>query len=209
MKYLLSIIAVFFLITSCKKEKITSNPKNLALKLEAIAKEDQKFRKHRGEIKEKHGMNSPQMIELNKNQSKVDSANLKTVIEIIKELGTYPGKSHVGIKASKSAFFVLQHAPIEIRKNYLNMILDAAASNELSKMNAAMFHDKCLMDQGKPQIYGTQIKYETVTNNAGATYDTSYVWAIQDTVNIDQMRRDNGLNPLENYLSGYGKSRWK
>jgi len=205
---IITLLLISSAFISCKKEKITANPKALALKLEAIAKEDQKYRQHQGEIKERHGKNSVEMKELLRNQSKVDSANVKTVVEIIKELGAYPGKSLVGIEASKTAFYVLYHAPLELRKNYLDLILEASANNELSKTNGARFHDRCLMDQGLPQIYGTQMKSETITNSRGATYDTTYLWNIKDTINIDQLRRNNGLVPLEKFLSGYGKSRW-
>jgi len=206
--YVIVCLFFSFCFTSCKKEKITANPKTLALKLEAISKEDIKYRQHHGEMKERHGLNSPEVKSLMANQSKIDSANLKTVIDIIKELGAYPGKSLVGIEASKTAFYVLQHAPLEIRTNYLDMILEAAESNELSPRNAATFHDQCLADQGKPQLYGTYIKTGNYTNpTTGYVYDTTYLWKIQDTLSIDSVRKSKGLIPLEKYLNGYGISR--
>lgn len=207
--YVIVSLILCLCITSCKKEKITSDPKSLAIKLETIGMEDNKYRQHHGEMKERHGLNSPELKALMIKQAKIDSANIKTVIDIIKELGAYPGKSLVGIEASKTAFFVLQHAPLEIRINYLEMILEAAENNELSRRNAAMFHDQCLADQGKPQLYGTFIKSGNYINpTTGYEYDTTFLWQIKDTFNIDAVRKSKGLISLEKYLNGYGISRW-
>lgn len=140
---------------------------------------------------------------------KIDSSNVVRILEILDEVGRYPGKSLVGHKASKTVFLVLQHAPDFIQSEYLEMILQAGKENELDANSVALYHDRYLMHQNLPQIYGSQVRFTTKTDSiTGEKIEIGYVWPIADTTNIDSLRMYNGLGPLEEYLNQFGLSRW-
>ena len=126
-------------------------------------------------------------------------------MKIIKDVGGYPGKTMVGESARKVTFFVLQHSSPEIQKQHLNLILNAAEKLELKKSYAAMFHDRVLMYDNQPQIYGTQIKGETVFDSlSGKSIKKRYLWPIKDVSIVDSLRLWNGLGPLQAYLYEMG-----
>ena len=150
------------------------------------------------------------MMDLWKVQLKIDSSNLARVREIIKLYGGLPARSQVGVGPSETVFFVLQHAPDSVHSLYIDMILEAAKDNELDKSLAAMYHDRYLMHNGQDQLYGTQVRFDRTTDPlTNEERDSAYVWPIADTTNIDDLRYENNLGPLEEYLSHFGLSRWK
>lgn len=171
---------------------------------------DQKYRNQMPAVQEECGWNSSEMSELWKKQNKIDQSNLKRILEIIDKLDGYPGKSLVGISSSKVAFYVLQHAPDSIQEEYYDLIIKSSQENELDKRFAAMYQDRYYMRRGEPQIFGTQIRSEYVTDSlTGERIERTFVWPIADTTNIDSVRRWNGLGRLEEYLNGFGISRWE
>ncbi|HYF70907.1 MAG TPA: DUF6624 domain-containing protein [Ohtaekwangia sp.] len=128
----------------------------------------------------------------------------------MEEVGTYPGESLVGASASEAAFFVLQHAADSVQDKYYDIILTAGKNKELKARLTSMYQDRYLMHRNEPQIYGTQIRIEHITDaNTGLKRDSAYVWPIADTTKIDSLRLWNGHGPLEDYLNSFGLSRWK
>jgi len=207
-KFFIQVNLILFALFGCNQ---TSKIDKTALKseLDSIYYADQNIREKMSLVMDEKGWNSPEMNELWALQNQLDASNLKRIIEIIDEVGTYPGKSLVGEPASTTTFYVLQHAPDSIQAIYLDLILDAAKNNELEKKRAALYYDRYLMHKGEPQIYGTQSKTiffrDPIT---GKRKDSSYVWPIADTTNIDSIRKSVGLGPLEEYLNRFGLSRW-
>lgn len=200
---------ISLILFSCHREQ-TINYEKLALELDSILVEDQKYRSQMKNTFETYGWDSDEMRQLWSYQDKIDSSNLIRIIEIIKEVGTYPGETLVGATASEAAFYVLQHAPDSIQDKYYNVIVTAGKNKELKARLASMYQDRYLMHRGQPQIYGTQIRTEHVTDaKTGLRRDSTFVWPIADTTKIDSLRRWNGHGPLEDYLNTYGLSRWK
>jgi hypothetical protein len=72
----------------------------------------------------------------------------------------------------------------------LALIEKAVKNGDLSKEQYALMKDRILMDEGKPQLFGSQIKN-------GKLYDL----AEPETVN--QRRQEMGLEPIEDYLKGF------
>ncbi|SMG29119.1 hypothetical protein SAMN05661096_01798 [Marivirga sericea] len=199
---------LLLILFSCNTEK-SLNTEKLAIELDSILVVDQKYRLQMQEVQEEYGWNSPEMGELWKKQMQIDRSNLERVIEIIDQVGGYPGKSLVGNSASKSTFYVLQHAPDIIQEKYYNLIVAAAKENELDKRLAGMYQDRYLMHRGEDQLFGTQIRSEYETDSiSGERFEKTFVWPIADTTRIDSVRMVNGLGPLEDYLSSFGLSRW-
>lgn len=186
------------------------NTEELAKELDSILIVDQKYRAQMQGVQQEYGWNSAEMVELWKKQNEIDQSNLKRILEIINTVEGYPGKSMVGISASKTTFFVLQHAPDSIQEQYYDLIIKAAQDNELDKRLAAMYQDRYLMHRGESQIYGTQIRTEyEIDSLTGEQIARTFVWPIADTTNIDSLRMWNGLGPLEEYVNGFGISRWE
>jgi len=200
---------LLILVIGCK-QKPTINTDELAKELDSIMVVDQKYRAQMQGVQQEYGWNSPEMTELWKKQSEIDESNLKRILEIIDLVDGYPGKSLVGNSSSKVTFYVLQHSPDSIQEKYYDLIIKAAEENELDKRLAAMYQDRYLMHRGEPQIFGTQIRSEYETDSlTGERTERTFVWQIADTTNIDSVRMWNGLGPLEDYLNGFGISRWE
>ncbi len=112
-------------------------------------------------------------------QAVIDSSNMAFVENYFITNG-YPGKSVVGEESSLAAWYVLQHNPDKIA-TYLPLIKKAAADGEISMRSAAMMEDRYLMNEGKPQVYGTQ----------GMHYDDergSFIWPIENPETVNERR---------------------
>ena len=110
-------------------------------------------------------------------QQVIDSANMAFVERLFVTEG-YPGKSVVGEPTNKVAWYVLQHNPDKI-ETYLPLIKKAGEAGELPLSLVAMMEDRYLMNQGKPQVYGTQGR----TDESG-----SYIWPIKDPETVNDRR---------------------
>lgn len=131
-----------------------------------------------------------------------DSLNMIRVEQIIKQYG-YPGKSLVGEKTSKAAFYVIQHSK-KIDK-YLPIIKKAAEKKELPFNLYAMMLDRSLMYSGKEQIYGTQGKGLEVRDKNGNKEFTTIIWPIKDPSNVNKRRIKAGLElTIEEYAKQLG-----
>lgn len=218
MRVLLAILCLV-LIVGCFDYRRKENDRNsvtrdidtltLVHELDSIFELDQKYRAEMQSVRNEFGWNSDEFNKLWTKQNKIDSSNLQRILEIIEDVGGYPGQSLVGLSASKTTFYVLQHAPDSIQEEYYDMIVGAAKENELKRGLAAMYQDRYLMHRGELQLFGTQVRIEYNTDSlTGQKTETAYVWPIADTTNIDSLRLWNGLPNLEDYLNKYGISRW-
>jgi len=124
-------------------------------------------------------------------QMEIDQSNLQFIDSVIQQYG-YPGKSLVGNKAGQAAWYVIQHS--DRIDDFLPQIELAALTGELPYRLYAMMLDRSLMNQGKPQIYGTQ----------GLTLaDGSNVfWPIEDPDNVNDRRDKAGFGTsIEEYAA--------
>lgn len=106
----------------------------------------------------------------------VDRSNSERICEIIKVYG-YPGKTLVGVPTNVAAWYVIQHS--EDTGRYFPMIRQASAQGELPFTFVATMEDRLLMQQGKKQIYGTQVNCD----ESGC-----YVWPIVKSSQVNQRR---------------------
>lgn len=92
-----------------------------------------------------------------------------------------------------SAFLLLDHSPDTALQALALPILkqQAIKLGKRSEQMVALLEDRVLVHQGKPQIYGTQVRVEG---------DSLIVYPIADSVNIDSRRSSIGLPPLQQYL---------
>ena len=84
-----------------------------------------------------------------------DSLNQAKVYGILDEVGWPSGLTE---KANQAIFLVIDHSELESQCKYLDLVKAKAEEGVLDGSDYAALHDRVLMKQGKPQIYGTQIK---------------------------------------------------
>lgn len=130
---------------------------------------------------------------------KQDSINMQKVEAIINRHG-YPGKSLVGEPTNKAVFYVIQHS--DKIEEYFPLIEEAGEQDEIPKRLVGMMHDRLLMEQGKAQIYGTQIRGQMITNKeTNAEEWFQFIWPIADPENVNERRKAIGMEEtLEEYV---------
>jgi hypothetical protein len=123
------------------KEKI-SNPE-LALELQAMVDEDQKMRE-RTEVEEGYW------------DEEIDIKNTLRMKEIISKFG-FPSISLVGDVGSSNAWLLIQHADLDVdfQKQCLDL-MKTLPDGEIDKARIAYLEDRVRVNEGKPQLYGTQ-----------------------------------------------------
>lgn len=121
-----------------------------------------------------------------------DSLNFSKIEKIIEKYG-YPGKSLVGEPANETAFYIIQHNPDKIPK-YYPMVENVAKKGELPFVLAAMMLDRKLANEGKEQIYGTQVYGKRIINKkTGKEEFFQYVVPIKDAKNVNKLRKEAGF----------------
>ncbi|MET4083945.1 hypothetical protein ABIB40_003918 [Pedobacter sp. UYP30] len=123
---------------------------------------------------------------------KIDSINIEKVEHIIKDYG-YPGKTLVGEPENTTVFYVIQHSN-KISKYYY-LIEKAGKEQELPFKYSAMMLDRKLNDEGKEQVYGTQVHMVMVNNpKTGKREPFKYVVPIKDSENVNKRRKRAGFD---------------
>ncbi|HYC76733.1 MAG TPA: DUF6624 domain-containing protein, partial [Planctomycetota bacterium] len=172
------------------KMKATLGPRfdaDYRSELMALYRTDQAVRADITKLIEKHGMQSPQVDSVSRLMHEVDSANVARLEALIATRG-WPEKSVVTAEGATAAFLVIQHSSLPVMEKYLPVMREAAASDEMSKSQLAMLEDRVLMFNGKPQLYGTQLKYNEATGKPELA-------PIEDEANVEARRKAVGLGP--------------
>ncbi|WP_324672151.1 DUF6624 domain-containing protein [Hymenobacter sp. GOD-10R] len=107
---------------------------------------------------------------INERMRRADAANMERVQALITQYG-YPGRSLVGVPTNEAVWHVIQHNPKQIPQ-YLPLLKGAADKGELPFYRYAMMLDRRLMNEGKEQLYGTQV--------LGYNGQPPFVWPIQN-----------------------------
>jgi len=123
---------------------------------------------------------------------KTDSINFIKIEKIISKYG-YPGKTLVGEPENTTAFYVIQHNPDKIPQ-YYPIIEDAGKKREIPFRLTALMLDRKLANEGKEQIYGTQVYGKKIMNKeTGKQEYFSYVVPIKDPKNVNKLRMEAGF----------------
>src|SRR5690554_2755410 len=165
--------------------------------LDSIAILDQRYRKlmqaespeARAELGKSMGLSEAEYSgDLWKMQTVIDSSNMNYVERIFKTKG-YPGKSMVGEPTNTVAWYVLQHS--NKISEYLPIIKKAGEEGEIPMNLVAMMEDRYLMNEGMPQVYGTQGRMDD---------SKEYIWPIDDPENVNTRREQAGFDTtIEEY----------
>ena len=118
--------------------------------------------------------------------AKEDHRNQELVISIIEKCGM-PTLKEVDQRQMDAIWLGLQHSTEEIRKKYFPYVEKAVKNGDLSKQQYALMKDRMLMDEGKPQIYGSQI-------------ENGKLYKLENPETVNERRKEMGLEPIEDYL---------
>ena len=118
--------------------------------------------------------------------AKEDHRNQELVISIIEKCGM-PRLKEVWQRQMDAIWLGLQHSTKDIRKKYFPQIEKAVKNGDLSKQQYALMKDRILMDEGKPQIYGSQI-------------ENGKLYKLENPKTINERRKEMGMEPIDDYL---------
>jgi len=121
--------------------------------------------------------------------AKEDHRNQELIISIIEKCGM-PTLNEVNQQQMNAIWLGLQHTENKYRMKYFPLIEKAVKNGDLSKEQYALMKDRILMDEGKPQIFGSQIKN-------GKLYD------LEAPETVNERRQEMGLEPIEDYLKRF------
>jgi hypothetical protein len=163
--------------------------------LNLIYTKDQAGRLAIDSIQKRYGQNSGQMDSLWESISRNDSADLARILEVLGR-HSWPSPDEVGERASMAVFLVLQHADSLIHATYVPIMRTAVQRGAARPEDLALMEDRLLTEQGKTQLYGSQVKMD-ITGKAS-------FFPIADEPNVDKRRASVGLEPLESYAHYFG-----
>jgi hypothetical protein len=167
--------------------------KEIALQLFYLGIEDQEYRTY---------LSALNQIEYDSNgrfRIYINHKEINMLAAIIKKYG-YPTISMVGHLASANAFLILQHSD-KITK-YYPQVKKIYKDGEISSQDFAMITDRCLMDRGRKQLYGTQLFKDNKTEKK---YPGKYIlWPVKDFKNVNKRRKDMGFSEtVEEYVASW------
>ena len=113
---------------------------------------------------------------------------------IIAQVG-WPTERLVGEQAAEAAWLIAQHAisQPEFQRSSLKLLAEAAREHIVPLWQPAMLEDRIRVFEGRPQLYGTQLKPDAHGNMRPH--------AIEDPERVDERRRAVGLEPLAERLA--------
>jgi hypothetical protein len=111
-------------------------------------------------------------------------------IRAILEIHGWPGRSLVGEDGCRAVGFVVQHAilDLDLQRRGVELLTEAVEKHEAEPFMLALLTDRVLMQEGKPQIYGTQY--------IGDVEGGVKPWPIANPETIDVRRHAVGLSTL-------------
>jgi len=123
----------------------------------------------------------------------LDSQNTVRMRSIIKKFG-WPGADLVGWDGTEAAFTLVQHAAHSLQKELFSLLTTKFKAGIIRGPNYALFLDRVLVDDGKPQVYGSKAKPFTQWENGEPVF-----YPIADEANVDKRRAEVDLSSLAEY----------
>ena len=125
----------------------------------------------------------------NEEDDSLDLKHTERMKEIVNQIG-WPTISKVGIEVSNMAWLLVQHSDhdVEFQKKCLELM--KTQTGEVSKRNVAYLEDRVRVNEGRPQLYGTQFGGE------GENYGPR---PIEEPEKVNERRAELGMEPLEEY----------
>jgi hypothetical protein len=185
------------LLDRIRKRKLESQAKmNLPLmdSLNIILVEDQIYRQQVDSVREYYGTDSKEMKGLLKDMRESDSLDLAQIKRVLDRWG-WLGPEVIGESGSLTLFLVIQHADLKTQEKYLPFMKEAVEKGRAKACDLAMLEDRIAIENGKKQMYGTQI---SIDSNGVFSLDP-----VEDEINLNERRAKVGLESIEEYLKIY------
>ncbi|MEV6347925.1 DUF6624 domain-containing protein [Actinoplanes sp. NPDC051851] len=125
---------------------------------------------------------------------RVTVRNAERLAEILADHG-WPAITEVGAEAARRAWLIAQHADrqLDLQRTALELMTRAAETGEAEPQHLAMLRDRVLVNEGRPQVYGTQI--------AGVVDGAPVSWPCEDPERMDERRAGVGLAPFAEHVA--------
>ena len=107
----------------------------------------------------------------------------------------WPTTSLVGTDGVQAAWLIAQHADAlpEVQQRALAAIKLALASGEGRAIDMAYLEDRIRKADGKPQVYATQVEYDS--------HGDATIPPVDDPTHLDERRASVGMMPMVKYLA--------
>jgi len=126
-------------------------------------------------------------------QDSVFNANLQWMRLVLAQYG-WPGRRLVGDAGSHGAWLLLQHADRDtaLQRTALQLLENAVGAGDASSRDLAYLTDRVRVAEGRPQVYGTQLQYDS---RGCASPKPS-----EEPAQLDARRASVGLEPVAQYI---------
>lgn len=106
----------------------------------------------------------------------------------------WPGRRLVGDEGSHGAWLLLQHADRDtaLQRTAMQLLETAVRDNDASRRDLAYLTDRVRVAEGRPQVYGTQLQYDS---RGCASPKPS-----EESDQLDARRASVGLEPVSEYI---------
>jgi len=123
----------------------------------------------------------------------VDARNTARMHEIVEEYG-WPTKSMVGGDGTRSAWLLVQHADMDVafQRKCLALMRPRLADGQVSPADVAYLTDRVRVNEGEPQVYGTQFHLKDGQRQPRP---------IEEPEKVDERRASMGMKPLADYAA--------
>lgn len=120
----------------------------------------------------------------------VDSANTAKLKRLIAQYG-FPTWSLVGYAASAQAWQIAQHSNPAFLGEFLKLYRKAVKENDAEKSKLALMEDRHRMNEGRPQLYGSQL------------FGLNAFFPIANIHGVDERRQAMELEPIKEYAKKF------
>jgi hypothetical protein len=193
-----TISALVILVLACFQLAAQSEKKDSALikRIDSMFKDDQFWRVEYMKVSQKQKSDYDEKT-IEKKWASSDSVNEIKAKAIISKYG-YPGYNRVG-DISDNFWAIVQHCDDDIpfQEHVLALMKKEVAKNNASKEKYAYLVDRVLVNKHQKQVYGTQVRYDTVTRKS-APFPLKY------PKSVNKLRKQMGMETLEAYLKSFG-----
>jgi hypothetical protein len=165
---------------------------DLVKELENIFHTDQLYRLKLDSLYRMGSTNQELMSSLSDSVLYYDTINIERVTKIIDKFG-WPGIDDVGENGNLTVFVVIQHADLAIQKKYLPQLKRSIKQYQSRPEYYGYLIDRIRTDEGKKQIYGTQLTMNEKNNK----YE---LLPVKNPRTLNKRRKKLGMSTIEQYL---------
>jgi hypothetical protein len=159
--------------------------------LSQLAEADWQDRKAIFNVFRQHGFHSAPADSANRWLLRQDSMRLHTFQALEQHYG-WPRARKVGVAGVQQAYLLVQHAPAAVQGSYQDTLRAAHARGELSSPDYATYLDRVLVNQDRPQRYGTQSGRRVLATGQ----EEAYLLPVEDVSDLDHRRASMQLAPI-------------